>query len=101
MEDWHPRAWIVTPTLERARGEWTVSEAARTAGVPVLTHVSVDEQREGGVKTANRALRATEAVKIRFVCYINDDVSFPQQDWLRLLIQALESNARFGLVGPS
>jgi GT2 family glycosyltransferase len=96
-----PTAWIVTPTLEWARGERTVTEAARTAGVPTLTYVAVDKGRKGGVKTANRALKATEAVETPFVCYINDDVSFPQRNWLRMLIEVLESNPRYGLVGPS
>ena len=96
-----PQCWIVTATLDKSRGERAVAAAKRNAGCPVLTYVAVDELHEGGVKTANRALRATEETRTPFVCYTNDDVSFPQSNWLVKLIEALETNEKYGLVGPS
>jgi GT2 family glycosyltransferase len=80
-----------------------VAKAAKTAGVACRTFVAVDVvgkdgRGEGGTKTANRALKA--AVGTKYVCYINDDVSFPQKDWLKQLIQALEKNPRYGIAGP-
>jgi len=91
--------WIVTPTLDRAVGEKTVEQAAATAGVSVKTFVVVDHNRDGGVATANIALAKAQGTP--YVCYINDDVEFPRQDWLKSLIEALEKNPRNGIVGPS
>lgn len=93
-------SWIVTPTLDRETGEQAIAGAVATAGVPCLTHVEVDTYHQGGTKTANRALAATAQVSTPLVCYINDDVSFPQEGWLRRLIEALESNPQYGIAGP-
>lgn len=95
------RSWIVTPTLDKEVGERAVAEAAETAGVSCLTGVVVDEYGEGGTRTANRALALTEETITPYVCYINDDVSFPQEGWLKRLIEALESKERYGVAGPS
>jgi GT2 family glycosyltransferase len=92
--------WIVTPTLDEETGQRAVAEASATAGVTCLTHVAVDTGRAGGTRTANRALAATADAPTPFVCYINDDVSFPQQGWLKRLIEALESDERYGIAGP-
>lgn len=91
--------WIVTPTLDRAVGERTIKQAVATAGLPVKTFVAVDHKREGGVRTANKALAA--AIDTPFVCYINDDVSFPRINWLAQLIKALRVDPRNGVVGPT
>jgi GT2 family glycosyltransferase len=94
-----PTCWIVTPTLDRAVGERTIEQSVATAGLHVKTFVAVDHKREGGVRTANRALAA--AIDTPFVCYINDDVSFPNKDWLVQLIDALKLDSRNGIAGPT
>lgn len=94
-----PRCWIVTPTLDRAVGERTIEQAIATAGLPVKTFIAIDHEHEGGVRTANRAL--TAAIDTPFVCYINDDVSFPNKNWLVQLIDALKLDSRNGIAGPS
>jgi GT2 family glycosyltransferase len=95
------QVWIVTPTLDEETGQKAITSAIATAGVSCLTHVELDVNHEGGTKTANRALAVTESVVTPFVCYINDDVTFPQQDWLKRLIEALESDDGYGVAGPS
>jgi GT2 family glycosyltransferase len=95
------QSWIVTPTLDKETGQRAIVGATATAGVPCLTHVEVDVHHEGGTRTANRALAATAQALTPFVCYINDDVSFPQSGWLKRLIEALQSDERYGIAGPS
>jgi len=99
MNGMNRTCWIVTPTLDRMVGERTVKQAAATAGISTRTFVAVDHNHDGGVATANIAL--AEAQGTPYICYINDDVEFPQPGWLRELIEALEKNPRNGVVGPS
>ena len=94
-----PECWIVMNTMTLAIGGATMAQAAATCGVPCHVYVEVDKKREGYTKTINRALAV--ATGTPYVCCINDDVSFPQQDWLRRLIEALEEDPRHGIAGPS
>ena len=96
-----PQCWIVTATLDVGIGNHTMALATSSAGCPTLVHVEVDLQHEGGVKTANCALRVAMDHPTPFICYVNDDVTFPQQDWLKKLIEVLETNDKYGLAGPS
>jgi len=96
------KASIVTATLDSNMGQQTLERAAKTAGVRIRMHAVVDEHREGGVKTANRALQwALESYNAPYICYINDDTDFPQSGWLKALIDALELDPKHGIAGPS
>ena len=93
-------ACIATPTLDIEMGRKAVLQAAKTAGVPVCTHIVVDEKREGGCKTANKALRGAYDKRTPFIAYINDDVVIKQKGWLKRLISVLQSNPRYGIAAP-
>lgn len=94
---------IVTPTLEYEAGLRAVTDAARTAGkgIIALTHVTLDVWESGGCKPASIALDWALGTGAPYICYINDDVWFPQEGWLLRLIRALESDEKAMVAGPS
>lgn len=95
------KTWIVTATLDADKGADTVRRAWAVGGIPADIYVSVDAKHEGGVKTANRALKAAVSTPALYIAYINDDIEAFPQNWLRRMIEALGSSLHYGAAGPS
>jgi GT2 family glycosyltransferase len=91
---------LTTATLDSKAGHTACESAIATAGVGVRSFVSIDPVGQGGAKTANAGLRWALGTRLPYVCYINDDVEFAQQDWLKRLIEALEENPRYSTAAP-
>ncbi len=93
---------IVCPTLKLSDGERAVKDAAATSGLAsVSTHVTLDTWGTGGCKPANVALQAGLDSGASYICYINDDVWFPEKGWMAQLIKALEEDVLFAAAGPT
>lgn len=92
-------AIIVTATLDEQKGESVCQEAVAMAGVPASYIVEVDKRKEGGCKTANRGWRYGFSLGAPYICYVNDDVRF-LQDWLKVLIDALGQDPKYGVAAP-
>lgn len=88
---------IVIPTLDAVRGRETGKLALRKAGMKARLIISAGPRR-GFTKTVNDGIRQT---KNEDICILNDDVNGFSPKWLTILHQALYSNPKYGIVGPS
>ena len=96
------RVLICTATLDIDTGVQAVENALETGGMPGDFFVSVDREKQGGCKTANECFRFfVRNTDFTHLCYVNDDVSFPQHGWLRRLVNAVEQDERYYVAGPS
>jgi len=91
---------LTTATLDPAAGLTACKSAEATAGADTKRFISIDLSGQGGCKTANTGLRRALDTKLPYICYINDDVEFTQQDWLARLVEVLESNPRYATAAP-
>lgn len=96
-----PRAAIVIPTLHPARAGALAQVAQETAGVPTAVVIVADCARRGGTIPTNAGFAAALALGAPFVVYLNDDVTLEQQGWLARIVEALESDASYGIAAPS
>lgn len=96
-----PRAVIVIPTLKPERAGALAAVAQQTAGVPTAVVIVADCDMRGGTIPTNAGYTAALALGAPFVVYLNDDAELVQQDWLALMIEALESDKTFGIAAPS
>ena len=94
-------ATIIMPTLDIDLASQTSRLARQTAGVETIIVMLWDYKMRGAVKTSNALFKAALHCETPYIAYLNDDTVPKQQDWLRLLIQALEQDARFGIACPS
>lgn len=96
----YPIAYVVCPTIRKKKAYVTMGEALATGGVAakgtVVAHIE-----GGGIAPANQGFRKALESEAPYIAYINDDVSFPQQGWLKELIDVLETDPTIGVVGPS
>ena len=96
-----PAVTIVMPTLDWDRGAQTMRLALSTAGIEADALLLRDYKMRGAVKLNNALFTAALYLQTPFVCYLNDDTIPSQRDWLKLLVQALMQNNRFGMACPS
>jgi len=96
-----PLCTIVCPTLDLDRGAQTMRLARSTAGVETDGLLLVDYKMRGAVKLNNALFKAALHLETPFICYLNDDTIPSQRDWLKLLIQGLRMNSRYGMACPS
>ena len=94
-------AVIVTATLDEEKGRQVCELACRTAGVPCEIVVAYDKVARGATKNANAGFRRALKTDARYVVYIVDDARCVQKDWLKRMIDVLESNPRHGIASPS
>lgn len=94
-----PQVMVVTATLNFARGWTAVDTAIACGGVSAQGFVSVDEQRTGGTRTANRGLRMAFETRIPYICYLNDDVTITQPGWLDRMVRVLGRDPGIGVAG--
>jgi GT2 family glycosyltransferase len=78
-----------------------IDQAAQTAGIPTRQYVALSEQGEGGTRPSNRAMRYAYDRGAHYICYVNDDVRFPQQGWLQALIEAVNISPRYAIAGAT
>jgi len=88
---------IVIPTLDEKQAIDTGALALLHAGVDARLIV-VNGPPRGFTKTVNEGLVQTTTED---VCILNDDVRWFQPSWLAAMQQALHSDPRHGIVGPS
>ena len=93
-------ACIVTATLDEAAGRAACELARRTAGQPCHTVVACDSRRRGDTIPTNTGFRQALDLGARYVALINDDVRAEQEGWGSRLIEALESEPRYGIAAP-
>jgi GT2 family glycosyltransferase len=93
-------AVICTPTLDPEMGQRALDLAQKNAGIPCTTLMVVDENQQGGCKTANQALKQAFELQTSYIAYINDDVEIHQQDWLKRLIEVLFAHPKNGIAAP-
>jgi len=96
-----PQITIVMPTLNLDRGAKTMKLARSTAGVETVGVLLVDFKMRGAVKLNNALFKAALHLQTPFICYLNDDTIPSQRDWLKLLVQGLTMNAKYGMACPS
>lgn len=96
-----PRAVVVIPTLHPERAGRIAQVVQETAGVPVAVVIVADCDRRGGTIPTNAGYRAALDLGAPFVVYLNDDVDLVQHGWLARMIEALESDATYGIAAPS
>ena len=94
------QAAIVMPTLDGDKGQEVAEKMAQTAGLTSLVLVAPDKNHEGSTKAGNIGLTTAYESGATHICYVNDDVWFEQVGWLKRLIEALDSNPRYGIAGP-
>lgn len=89
---------IIVPTLSYTDGIITATRAQQHAGVPALTLVIEDQDRQGFTKTVNRGLSQAKGDVVILV----DDCVTPD-NWLRDLQTAVYERARLNIwfAGPS
>lgn len=88
---------IIIPTLDIIYGERAGTSALRRTGIKARLIISAGPRR-GFTKTVNDGIRQT---KNEDICLLNDDVSEFPSGWLIILYQALYSNPKYGIAGPS
>lgn len=93
--------WMITPTLTYSVGNAAMDQAVKTAGIGCQSLVVVDKLRSGGVKPANIGLKEAFESEATHIAYINDDTEFQQKNWLKRLIDVLDSDPVYAIVGPS
>jgi len=95
------RAIIVTPTLDVLRAAATCAKAQETAGFPCGAIIVVEETKRGGVIPTNCGLTAALAQNADYIVHLNDDARVEQDGWLARMVEALESNAKYGMAATS
>ena len=95
------RAIIVTPTLDVARAAATCAQAQRLAGFPCGIVIIGEETKRGAVIPMNAGVTAALAQNPDYIVHLNDDTRVGQDGWLARLVEAIESNPRYGLAAPS
>jgi len=96
-----PTCTIVMPTLNLDRGAQAMRLGRSTAGVDTDGLLLVDYKMRGAVRLNNALFRAALHLETPFICYLNDDTIPSQRDWLKLLIQGLRQNSKYGMACPS
>lgn len=89
------------PTLDLDRGAQTMRLARSTAGLDTDALLLVDYKMRGAVRLNNALFKAALHLETPFIVYLNDDTIPSQRDWLKLLIQGLRQNNRFGMACPA
>ena len=95
------RAVIVTPTLDVTKAAATCAEAQRLAHFPCGIVIVGEETKRGGVIPTNAGLTAALAQNPDYIVHLNDDARVTQAGWLERMVEALESDPRYGLAAPS
>jgi len=95
------RAVIITPTLDVTRAAATCAQAQRLAGFPCGIVIIGEETRRGGVIPTNAGLTAALAENPDYIVHLNDDTRVEQDGWLARMVEALESNPKYGLAAAS
>lgn len=85
------------PTVTLDLAESTAKLALITAGVDADIVIVEDARGHGFTKTVNRGMRPARGD----VMILNDDIEWFCYGWLDILQQALHSDRRWGIVGPS
>jgi len=90
---------IVIPTLDQEQGNSTGKLAQATAASPTRLAVVHDPRGQGFTRAVNRGMARRRHDED--VCILNDDIFGFPYSWLRILQDALYSESRLGIVGPS
>jgi len=96
-----PIATIIMPTVDLDRAGETLAMSRATAGVETSAFLYWDFKPRGAVWSSNALFKAALHMETPYVAYMNDDTVPEQQDWLKLMIGALERDAKFGWACPS
>lgn len=96
-----PVTTIIMPTLNLDRAAQTLRAAKALAGVETASFLYWDFKARGAVFSSNALFKAALHMQSPYVCYLNDDLIIKQQDWLKLMIKALEMDKKWGLASPS
>lgn len=91
---------IICPTLSVIDTARTIREARATAGVEVAVLLASDYKPRGAVVAGNVMIRAALDWGARHICYLNDDTTGFPQNWLKRLIEAVESKSEYGIAVP-
>jgi len=92
---------MVTPTLDVIRAAATCAQAQRLAGFPCGVIIIGEETKRGGVIPTNAGLTAALAQNPDYIVHLNDDARVEQNGWLARMVEALESNQKYGLAATS
>ena len=95
------RAVIVTPTLDIVKAAETCAQAQRLAGFPCGVVIIGEEVKRGGVIPTNAGMTAALAQNPEYIVHLNDDARVEQAGWLARMVDALESNPKYGLAATS
>ena len=90
----------VIPTLDPEAAGKVLNDAKASAGFPLLGVIVADYDRRGGTRTLNDGISAAMNTGADAILLLDDDISFPQEGWLKELVAAL-SRPKVGAVGPS
>lgn len=96
-----PKATIIMPTLNLDRAAQTLRTAKALAGVETASFLYWDFKARGAVMSSNALFKAALYMQTPYIAYLNDDLVIKQQDWLKLMIKALEMRPRWGFAAPS
>lgn len=96
-----PVATCIMPTLNIDRAIETIKLAKETAGVETAYLLYYDFKPRGAVLSSNALFKAAMHMETPYIVYLNDDIVPKQQDWLRLLIEGIEQDKRYGVACPS
>ena len=94
-------AVIIIPTLDIVGAAATAAAATANAGVPCGVVLVGECERRGGVIPTNAGLVAALQLAPRYIVHLNDDACPITNNWLALMIQALEENEKYGMAAPS
>ena len=95
------RAIIIIPTLDVVSAVATCADAQRTAGFPCGAVIIAEEQRRGAVIPRNAGMAAALAQDPDYIVHLDTDAHVTQDGWLARMVEALESNAKYGLAAAS
>ena len=91
---------IICPTLSVIDAAQTIREARDSAGVPAGVILMSDYEARGAIIVGNLMIQAALDWGAKYVCYLNDDTSRFPQDWLKRLVEAVESDPSYGVAVP-
>lgn len=94
-------ATIVCPTLDLEAAAKACRQAQDLAGVPTAVVLVADLDRRGGVIPSNAAFTGALRLATPYIAYLNDDAQVTQQNWLKRLIEVLQSDPTYGIAAPS
>ena len=95
------KAVIIIPTLDIIAGAAAAAAATSNAGVPCGVVLVGECEKRGGVIPTNAGLVAALNLGPRYIVHLNDDACPITNNWLALMIEALEENERYGMAAPS